>query len=49
METKYNVGDVVYVSDIDKLEIYTKKIHEITIDYDRTTYKVAGIFISCWK
>lgn len=40
METKYNVGDVVYISDIDKLEIYTKKIHEITVDDEEILYKV---------
>lgn len=44
METKYNVGDVVYVANVDELKIYVRTIHEITINYDRTTYKVAYMY-----
>ena len=45
MQTKYNIGDVVYVSDIDNLEIYTKKIHERTVN-EEILYKAP---YGCYK
>ena len=40
MQTKYNIGDMVYIADVDDLKIYAGTIHEISIN-DRITYKVS--------
>lgn len=43
MQTKYNIGDMVYVSDVEELKIYIGTIHEISIDDDGITYKVSYV------
>lgn len=44
MQTKYNIGDMVYISDVDNLNIYIGTIREITVDDDGTTYKVSYMY-----
>jgi hypothetical protein len=44
MQTKYNIGDMVYVADVDELKIYVGTIYEITIDDNRITYKVSYMY-----
>lgn len=44
MQTKYNVGNRVYIADVDNLNICIGTIHEITIDDDGITYKVSYMY-----
>ena len=37
MQTKYNIGDMVYIADVDDLKIYMGTIHEIFIGDDVIT------------
>ena len=46
MQTKYNIGDMVYVSDVKESKIYMGTIHEIFIGDDVITYKVS---YACYK